>query len=163
VARILLVGCGCRGAELAKALLEQGHAVRGTTRDEARFEAIAATGAEAALADPDKLITLMPHVEGVSVLCWLLGSAGGDDENLHALHGPRLETLTERVVDTHVRGFVYEGAGSVDAALLEQGAAIVARARDTWNIQAEVVEHDPSDHAGWAAAMLAAVERVLTA
>jgi hypothetical protein len=66
-------------------------------------------------------------------------------------------------VDTHVRGFVYEGAGSVDAALLEQGAAIVARARDTWNIQAEVVEHDPSDHAGWAAAMLAAVERVLTA
>jgi putative NADH-flavin reductase len=163
VARILLVGCGCRGAELAKGLLEQGHAVRATTRDEARFEEIAAAGAEAALADPDRLLTLMPHVEGVSVLCWLMGSAGGDDENVHALHGPRLETLTERLVDTHVRGFVYEGAGSVDAALLEQGAAIVGRARETWNIPAEVVEHDPADHAGWVEAMLAAIERVLTA
>jgi len=75
VARVLLVGCGCRGGELAKALLERGHAVRGTTRDESRFEAIAAAGAEAALADPDRLMTLMPHVEGVSVLCWLMGSA----------------------------------------------------------------------------------------
>ena len=163
MARILLVGCGCRGAELATALLEQGHAVRGTTRDESRFEHIAAAGAEAALADPDRLLTLMPHVEGVSVLCWLMGSATGDDENVHALHGPRLETLTERLVDTHVRGVVYEAAGSVDGALLEQGATIVGRARDTWNIAAEVVEHDPSDHSGWVDAMSAAVERVLSA
>jgi putative NADH-flavin reductase len=163
VARVLLVGCGCRGGELAAALLERGHAVRGTTRDESRFEQIAAAGAEAALADPDKLLTLMPHVEGVSVLCWLMGSATGGHETVHALHGPRLETLTERLVDTHVRGVVYEGAGSVQAALLEQGAAIVGRAHDTWNIPAEVVEHDPADHPGWVEAMVAAVERVLAA
>ena len=163
MARVLLVGCGCRGGELAKALLERGHAVRGTTRDESRFESIAVAGAEAALADPDRLLTLMPHVEGVSVLCWLMGSASGDEENLHALHGPRLETLSERLVDTHVRGVVYEGAGSVDASLLEQGAAIVSRARDTWNIPVEVVDHDPADHEGWVDAMAAAVERVLSA
>jgi putative NADH-flavin reductase len=163
VARVLLVGCGCRGGELAAALLERGHAVRGTTRDESRFEAIAAAGAEAALADPDRLLTLMPHVEGVSVLCWLMGSARGGDDNVHALHGPRLETLMERLVDTHVRGVVYERAGSVDPALLEQGAALVERAHETWNIPVEVVDHDPGDHAGWVKAMEAAVERVLAA
>jgi putative NADH-flavin reductase len=163
VARVLLVGCGCRGGELAAALLERGHAVRGTTRDESRFEAIAAAGAEAALADPDKLMTLMPHVEGVSVLCWLLGSAEGDEEDVHALHGPRLETLTERLVDTHVRGVVYEGAGSVAPELLEQGGALVERASATWNMPVEIVRHDPADHAGWVEAMAAAVERVLGA
>jgi putative NADH-flavin reductase len=163
MARVLVVGCGCRGGELAAALLERGHAVRGTTRDESRFEAIAAAGAEAALADPDKLLTLMPHIEGVSVLCWLMGSAAGDHEAVAALHGPRLETLMERLVDTHVRGVVYEAAGSVDGALLEQGAALVERAHETWNIPVEVVEHDPTDHGGWVEAMAAAVDRVLAA
>jgi putative NADH-flavin reductase len=162
MARVLLVGCGCRGGELAQALLERGHAVRGTTREEARFEEIVRAGAEAALADPDRLMTLMPHVEGVSVLCWLLGSARGEHENLAALHGPRLETLMERLVDTHVRGVVYEGAGSVEPALLEQGAELVQRAHETWNIQAEVVEHDPSDHAGWVQATVTAIESVLS-
>ena len=32
MARVLIVGCGCRGQALAAALLEDGHAVRGTTR-----------------------------------------------------------------------------------------------------------------------------------
>jgi putative NADH-flavin reductase len=160
---VLLVGCGCRGGELAAALLERGHAVRGTTREESRLEAIAAAGAEAALADPDRLSTLMPHVEGVSVLCWLMGSAAGDHETVQAVHGPRLETLLERLVDTHVRGVVYEAAGSVEPRLLEQGAALVGRARDTWRIPSEVVEHDPADHRGWVEAMMAAVERVLAA
>jgi putative NADH-flavin reductase len=163
MARVLLVGCGCRGAELAAALVERGHAVRGTTRDESRLDAIAASGAEAVLADPDKLITLMPQVEGVSVLCWLMGSATGEDDVVQAVHGPRLETLMERLVDTHVRGVVYEGAGSVDAALLEQGAALVERAHATWNIPVEVVRHDPADHSGWVAAIAAGVDSVLTA
>lgn len=163
MARILLVGCGCRGGELAAALLDRGHAVRGTSRDDSRLESIVALGAEGALADPDKLSTLMPHVEGVSVLCWLMGSAAGDGEKVKAVHGPRLETLMERLVDTHVRGVVYEGAGSVDASLLEQGAMLVGRARDTWNVPVEVVEQDPADHVGWVEAMAAAVERVLAA
>ncbi|HEY1597176.1 MAG TPA: hypothetical protein VGF74_17390 [Thermoleophilaceae bacterium] len=163
MARVLLVGCGCRGGELAVALLERGHAVRGTTRDESRLETIAAAGAEAAPADPGKLITLMPHVEGVSVLCWLMGSATGDEETVGALHGPRLETLMERLVDTHVRGVVYEGAGSVDAALLGRGAALVEHAHDIWNIPVAIVEHDPADHSGWVGAMAAAVESVLAA
>jgi hypothetical protein len=39
----------------------------------------------------------------------------------------------------------------------------VGRARDTWNIPVEVVDHDPADHDGWVEAMAAAVERVLSA
>ncbi len=49
----------------------------------------------------------MAQVEGVSVLCWLLGSVNG--EARAALHGPRLESMLEALVDTHVRGVVYEG------------------------------------------------------
>ena len=161
MARVLIVGCGCRGGELAAALVERGHAVRGTTRDESKHEAIAASGAEPVTADPGRLGTLRPQLDGVSVLCWLMGSATGDADSVAALHGPRLESLLETLVDTHVRGVVYEAAGSVDAGLLEQGAALVRRARDTFRMPAEVVAHDPVDLDGWVKETGAAVDRVL--
>lgn len=153
------MGCGCRGRELAAALVERGHAVRGTTREQAHHESIAASGAEAVTADPDRLGTLLPQLDGVSVLCWLMGSAAG---NPATLHGPRLESLLETLVDTHVRGVVYEAAGSVDAQLLEQGAALVRRAGETFHMPAEVVTHDPGDSDGWTRAMATAVDRVLS-
>ena len=43
----------------------------------------------------------------------LLGSARGTAEQLAALHGTRLDMLLERMLDTTVRGVVYEAAGSV--------------------------------------------------
>jgi hypothetical protein len=132
--------------------------VRGTTRNEWRLAEISAVGADAVLADPERLGTLTPHLDGVSVLCWLMGSAEGDA--VAALHGERLATLLETLVDTHVRGVVYEAAGSVDPELLEQGAALVARAGETWRMPVEVVEQDP---AGWTSAMAEAVEQVLAA
>jgi hypothetical protein len=158
VARVLLVGCGCRGRDLAIELRSRGHAVRGTTRTESRLPNIWATGADGVVADPDRLATLTPHLDGVSVLCWLMGSARGDA--VADLHGARLQALLETLVDTHVRGMVYEGAGSVGRELLEQGAALVTRAGETWRMPVEVVEHDG---AGWSQAMAAAVERVLAA
>jgi putative NADH-flavin reductase len=163
VARVLIVGCGCRGGELAAELIERGHAVRGTTRDESRLERIDAAGAEAVLADPSRLATLTPKLDGVSVLCWLMGSASGSHDELAALHGPRLESLLETLVDTHVRGVVYEAAGGVDQALLEHGSALVRRAHETYRIPAEVLSEDPSDYALWTAGAAAAVERVLAA
>jgi uncharacterized protein YbjT (DUF2867 family) len=163
VARVLLVGCGCRGRRLAAALGARGHAVRGTTRGEPALGAIEAAGAEAVFADPDRLATLLPHLRGVSALCWLMGSASGPAEAPAALHGPRLESMLETLVDTHVRGFVYEGAGTVAPALLEGGAATVGRLAATFRMPAECVRHPPGDVRGWVDAMADAVDRVLAA
>ena len=155
MARVLIVGCGCRGGALARALVAEGHAVRGTTRDPGRLPEIETSGAEAVLADPDRLATVMPQFAGVSVVCWLMGSAPAE------LHGPRLRTLLERLVDTPVRGFVYEAAGSAEPDVLSAGAAAVREAAATWRIPAEVVEADASKRDAWVAAMRGAVGRLL--
>ncbi len=139
MARALIVGCGCRGRELGERLLAEGWAVRGTSRREEGLAAIEAAGIEPALADPDRVGTVLELVGDVAVVYLLLGSAAGDSEALAALHGPRLERLLERLVDTPVRGVVYEAAGSVDAEVLAAGAEIVRAAGRTWRIPVEVV------------------------
>ncbi|HEY7455416.1 MAG TPA: hypothetical protein VH683_12675 [Thermoleophilaceae bacterium] len=157
MARILIVGCGCRGRALGASL--EGHAVRGTARSPEALAGLETAGIEGVVADPDRLATLLPALSGVTVVCWLMGTAAGSPE----VHGTRLQTLVEHLVDTPVRGLVYEGAGSVEAAVLEQGAQIVRTASHTWHIPSEVVTVDPADHATWLAAMREAVERVLSA
>ena len=161
MARVLVVGCGCRGRQLAAALRREGHAVRGTTRDETRAAEIEATGAEAAVADPNRLATLLPCLSGVSVICWLMGSATGDAELVAAIHGPRIGSLVEKLVDTPVRGLVYEAAGSVEGSHLERGAAIVRAAGETYRMPIAIVEAHPGEHDRWLGAMLAGVGRVL--
>jgi putative NADH-flavin reductase len=155
MARVLIVGCGCRGQALARALAAEGHAVRGTTRAAGRLADIETAGAEAFVADPDRLATLMPAIEGASVVCWLMGTAGDAD----ALHGPRLESMLEHIVDTHVRGLVYE-TGGVDR---PAGTAAAERVAATYNMPVEILSTDPASHDEWTAAALAAVTRVLTA
>ncbi len=156
MARVLIVGCGCRGRSLAAALIADGHAVRGTTRDPERSAAIEKSGIEAVVADPDRLGSLMQSLAGVSAVCWLMG--GADDA---AVNGERLETLTERLVDTHVRGLVYEAAGTARPDSLRAGKEIVRRAGTTWHMPVEVVTDDPADHDAWLASMRAAVGRIL--
>ena len=107
MARVLIVGCGCRGQALARELVAAGHAVRGTTRDPAKADAIRAAGAEPYVGDPDRIATLMEALTGVTILCWLMGSATGDPERVFALHDGRLRMLWEKLVDTPVRGVVY--------------------------------------------------------
>jgi uncharacterized protein YbjT (DUF2867 family) len=141
VARVLIVGCGCRGQALTRRLVAAGHVVRGTTRDPARADAIAAAGAEPYLGDPDRIGTLMNALAGVTVVCWLLGSVPDRD-----LHGGRLRMLFEKLVDTPVRGVVYERA-------LPEGEAIARDAAERWRIPVEVIE--PGSDAG------AAVDRVM--
>jgi hypothetical protein len=116
-------------------------------------------GTEGVVADPDRLGTLVPALAGVTVVCWLMGSAEDSPE----LHGPRLRSLIEHLVDTPVRGLVYESAGMVDAALLERGASIVREASQTWHIPVEIVDADPAVPEAWLEAMAAAVRRVLSA
>ncbi|HEX8067121.1 MAG TPA: hypothetical protein VF520_11390 [Thermoleophilaceae bacterium] len=161
MARVLIVGCGCRGAALGQALRDAGHAVRATTRRPERAEDLAALGLEPAVADPDRLGTLLPHLQGTSVLCWLMASATGEAEAVAALHGPRLESLLATLVDTHVRGFVYEAAGSAPRGLLEDGARLVARAAAAHRIGAATVEADPSPAGTWVEAARAAVDVAL--
>lgn len=160
MARALIVGCGCRGRVLGSALLSAGWQVRGTTRDQPRAEAIEATGIEAAVADPGRAITILELIADVTLVYWLLGSARGEVEAIAAIHGPRLERVLEEIVDTPVRGFVYEAAGRVDAGLLEHGAGIVRDAGERWRIPFELVDTDPADWRTWRDGMLAATERL---
>jgi threonine dehydrogenase-like Zn-dependent dehydrogenase len=157
VARVLIVGCGCRGLALAQALSSE-HAVRGTSRSPQRVAELEAAGVEGTVSDPDRLATIVPALSGVSVVCWLMGTADGSPE----VHGARLQTLVEHLVDTPVRGLVYEAAGRVDAPLLERGAQIVRGAAEIWHIRGEVVSADPAVFEEWLGAMKEAVGRTLS-
>jgi hypothetical protein len=137
--------------------------VRGTTRDRGRLAQIEAACGQAALADPDRLGTLLPLLTGVSVVCWLLGSAAGAPEDVAAVHGPRLQSLLAKLVDTPVRGLVYEGAGSVEAELLAEGGVAVRAAGVTYRMPTQVVEVPPDPREEWLAAMRSAVAEVLGA
>lgn len=149
MARILIVPCGCRGRALASELAAAGHAVRGTTRDLANAEAIRAAGAEPYVGDPDRIATLMDALTGVTVVCWLMGTIPVPE-----LHEGRLRMLWEKLVDTPVRGVVYEGS-------LPQGLEVARTAAETWRIPLEVVDADPRDHDAWLAAARLAVDRLL--
>jgi uncharacterized protein YbjT (DUF2867 family) len=163
MARALIIGCGCRGQLLARALKEDGHQVRGTSRTGNRLPQIEDAGAEAVVADPYRLATVTPLLEGVSVVVWPLASATGSAEDIDAVHTTRLETLLTKLVDSGVRGLVYEATGTVRGDLLRGGAAQVRKSGEWFRMPVEVVEHDPADHEGWIAAMRAAVTRVLDA
>jgi uncharacterized protein YbjT (DUF2867 family) len=149
VARVLIVPCGCRGRALAGELVGAGHAVRGTTRSPSNLEAIRAAGAEPYLGDPDRIGTLMDGLTGVTIVCWLMGTLPVPE-----LHEGRLRMLWEKLVDTPVRGVVYEGA-------LPQGEAVARAASETWQIPLEVLGADPLDHAAWLADARGAVDRLL--
>jgi nucleoside-diphosphate-sugar epimerase len=154
LARALIIGCGCRGRKLGERLLAAGWAVRGTSRSEQGLTAIEAAGIESALADPDRVGTVLELVGDVAVVFHLLGSADGEPEAVAAIHGPRLERLMERLVDTPVRGVVYEAAGSVDPGLLEAGSEIVRAASRTWRIPVEIACGEPNDPAEWSQKMV---------
>ncbi|MGZ5413151.1 MAG: hypothetical protein ACXWYV_11530 [Solirubrobacterales bacterium] len=156
MARALIVGCGCRGRLLGAELLERGWAVRGTSRSEAGLAEIAAAGIEPALADPERPGTVLDLVGDVAVVAWALGSASGDEEAVAAIHGPRLERLLEHLVDTPVRGFLYEAAGTVPPQILEGGSEIARTASRTWRIPVEIVTADPAYPQAWAGEMAAA-------
>ena len=138
MARVLIVPCGCRGRALASALVADGHAVRGTTRGGGE-EAIRAAGAEPYVGDPDRIGTLMDALSGVTIVCWLMGTIPVPE-----LHEGRLRMLWEKLVDTPVRGVVYEGTPS--------GGDIARMASQTWNIPLMVLEDGDA---------LAAVNRLL--
>lgn len=162
MARILIVGCGCRGRQLAAVLREHGHAVRGTTRDARSATAIAACGAQPFVADPDRVGTLVPALDGVAVMCLLLGSATGPAESLRALHAERLEMLIQRSLDTTVRAIAYEAHGTLEPDVLARGAAIVSAACELSRIPYSLLGIGPArGHDAWARSTATDLEQLL--
>ena len=159
--RALIVGGGCRGLDLARDLLAEGHAVRVVARRDDAVAGIEAAGAEAYRGDPRVIGTLRYALDNATVLLWLLGTASGPAEEVAALHGSRLAMMLERTVDTTVRGVVYEAAGSVPAEMLATGEAEVRRAHATNEVPFRLLEADPADRAAWLAAAHAAVDALL--
>lgn len=149
MARVLIVGGGCRGLALGRGLLDDGNAVRITTRSPERAREIARSGAEAVIADPDVVGTLMESLAGVTVACWMLGTASGEPERVRELHGGRLRMFVEKLADSPVRGLVYEAAGPLGADPYASGRAIVERAGATWALPVSVLDADPSDPSTW--------------
>jgi hypothetical protein len=162
LARALIVGCGCRGRELGRRLASTGWLVRGTSRKASALDEIADAGIEPAEADPNSPGTILDLCADVGVVVWLLGSATGARELLGAIHGPRLERLMEKLVDTPVRGFAYEAAGTVATDLLDGGREIVERAGATWRIPVGLIGREPGE-GGWAEGAAGDVARLLAA
>jgi hypothetical protein len=119
-------------------------------------------GAEAVIGDPDRIATLARALEHVAVSYVLLGSAVGEGEQLAALHGTRLEMLLARMLDSTVRGIVYESAGSVDRAVLAGGAGRVQAFCEDSRIPYVLLSADPSEPRSWLDAAADAADRVLS-
>jgi nucleoside-diphosphate-sugar epimerase len=163
MARALIVGCGCRGRALGVRLRDAGWQVRGTSRDAGRADEITAAGLEGVVADPDRVGTVLDEIADVTLVFWLMGTAAEDGAAVASIHGPRLERLMEEIVDTPVRGVVYESAGSVPPDLLAGGEGIVRAAGERWRIPVAVVEADPGEVDAWLDAMTGAAERLIGA
>jgi hypothetical protein len=188
VARVLIVGGGLRSRRLAAQLVEGGsrHAVRVVTRTESGRAAIEATGAECLIGTPDRLATLRGALDGVTVACWLLATARGDEARVLALHGSRLQLFLGQAIDTTMRGFVYEApdasgpaAGGSDgvpagvasgvpaacrtvpAAAIAEGERIVRAATSRSAIPLAFVRADPGDLDAWLTDARGAVESLL--
>lgn len=114
------------------------------------------------MADPDRPGTILELCRDVSVVVWLLGSAVGEQRLIESIHGPRLERLLEKLVDSPVRGFAYEVAGTVEADLLAGGRAIVERAAGTWRIPVAFIDR-PLHGSRWAEEAGEAVRPLLAA
>ena len=162
MARILVVGGGCRGRELAGWLTGQGHAVRITTRSPATREEIEGVGAECWPGTPERLATLRGALDGVGIACWLLAGATGPEEELAELHTRRLEFFLTQMIDTTVRGFVYEARGSTPAAAaLAEGEEIARRTCERNVIPLAVLEDEAGDGEAWQRQARAAIEDLL--
>ena len=164
MARILIVGGGCRGRQLASELIAEGHAVRITTRSERGRAAIESLGAECWIGTPDRLATLRGSLDGVAIACWLLGTAAGGTEAIRALFSSRLELFLTQAIDTTVRGVVYEARGTVEpAGALAAGAELALGMCERNRIPALLLDHDPADLEGWLLAGRRAVDGLLSA
>lgn len=146
---------------MARGLAAQGNAVRITTRTESARPAIEASGAECWIGTPERLGTLRAALESVTIVCWLLGTATGPEEEVRALHASRLEFFLGQVIDTTVRGFVYEAAGTVPGDALLEGEEIVRRVAERNAIPTALLRAEIEDSEAWQSEARAVVDKLL--
>ena len=143
MARVLIVGCGCRGRTLAASLIEQGLAVRGTTRR----PAAAATRPRSGRSPPWPIPTGWPRWCRSSRGCrWSAGCSG-------APRGRRRRTSTacdwRRCSPT---SWTPRSAGSSTRPRARStrnaggGGALVARGGRRWRLPGVIVTEDPGRH-----------------
>lgn len=161
MARLLIIGGGRRGLGLARAVEVDGHATRIVTRSQERRPSIESGGAECWIGDPDRLATLRGALEGVTIACWLLGSPSGSREQVEALHGPRLRAFLGGAIDSTMRGFIYEAAGSAPAQVLAQGERIACEECTRNAIPLVVLRAAPVEEGSWRAESLEAIRSLL--
>ncbi|MBJ7347130.1 MAG: hypothetical protein JHC87_01015 [Thermoleophilaceae bacterium] len=156
MARVLLAGTPERLAPVAERLVADGFAVRCAVAGGGPV----ASGAQSVDASPDLPGGIVMALEGVAVVCWLLGDAAWSDPDLH---DSKLETMLLRVVDTGVRGFVYELPSGFAAApaLASAGSKQVAHANETWHIPCEAISTEGFTDSQLAESVSAAVSRTL--
>jgi hypothetical protein len=80
----------------------------------------------------------------------MLGTATGDAEQVRALHSARLEFFLIQTIDTTVRGFLYEAAGTTVARDVLADGERIARAMGARNaIPVAVLTADLADVQAW--------------
>ena len=96
-------------------------------------------------------------------MAWLLGSVSGTPAEIEPLHGTRLAFMLTQVIDSTVRGFLYEAAGTAPGELLAAGATLVRAAHVRTAIPVAILDEDPRRDALWQTAARAAIDRMLAA
>lgn len=159
---MLIVEGGERGLRLARVLVEEGHAVRVVVGDDSRRAHIEALGGECFLGTPDRLATMRGALEHVTVACWLLADLDEQDPEIaRALHGSRLEQFISSAIDSTVRGFVYDAAGSVPRELLTEGERIVSETAARNLIPIAILRAGTANEEAWLAQAHAGVSWIL--
>jgi hypothetical protein len=156
MARVLLTGTPERLAPVAERLMADGHAVRCAVPG---GTAVAA-GAESVDASPTLPGGIVAQLDGVTVAAWLLGDEAWSEPDLH---GEKLATMLHRVVDTGVRGFIYEFPSGYDGAgeRSDSGQVQLRHAHETWRIPVAMVYAGVGDDSQGAEQLAAEVSQAV--
>ena len=110
----------------------------------------------------ERLATLRGALDGVTIACWLLGTARGSPGELCELHGTRLEFFLTQAIDTTVRGIVYEAQGRADVqGALTAGEQLTRRMCELNQIPLLSLRADPAENDSWVAAARAGIDQLL--
>ena len=113
MAMILIVGCGYRGKRLAKRLIADGQRVRGLTRSPEHAAALAKIGIEPFVGDVTNAESLRGIGDGVGAVYHLMGSMGGNDAQLQALHVDGTRNVLAALSGVTLTRYVYESSTAV--------------------------------------------------